>query len=186
MIEIGKYKVSNLAKDLRLKNKDITDVLDKNGYHDRTHSSILTADEYNFLMNYFMNQNQIVDINSYMDKKTQIVDPTIVKLVKTAAPVKKTTTEGTQPAQKPKTEKAHEPAKQQNVSKKETPKTENVPAAKQQKPKDQKPQTQKNDTPVAPAVKPAEKATKEEKPVVKSMDKPVEVVKTEKMEKTTS
>ena len=84
MVEIGKYKVSNLAKDLRLKNKDVTDLLDKNGFTGKTHSSVLTADEYNFVLNYFTMQNQIKDINSYMDKKTQIVDSSIVKLVKSA------------------------------------------------------------------------------------------------------
>ena len=160
MIEIGKYKVSNLAKDLRLKNKDVTDVLDQNGYHGRTHSSVLSADEYNFLMNYFMNQNQIVDINSYMDKKTQIVDPSIVKLVKTAAPVKKAPAE--QPAQQkqtPKVEKAQEPAKQQ-PAKKEAPKSEAAPAVKPQKPQEQKPAK-----PAEPVVKPVEKAA--EKPVEK-------------------
>ncbi len=101
MIEIGKYRVSNLAKDLKLKNKDVTDLLEKNGFPGRTHSSILTADEYGFLMNHFMMANQIVDINSYMDKKTRIEDPSVVKLVKSAAPAPKPAQPAQKPAQKP-------------------------------------------------------------------------------------
>ena len=160
MIEIGKYKVSNLAKDLRIKNKDVLDLLEENGYHGRTHSSVLSADEYNFLMNYFMTQNQIVDINSYMDKKTHIDDPSIVKLVKSAAPVK-ASAEAPKAAQKPKTEKAPETTKQQTPVKKDMPKSEPVAAGKNQKVQAQtEPKSAKPAEPVkeAPVAKPAEKS----------------------------
>ncbi|MBQ8382368.1 MAG: translation initiation factor IF-2 [Clostridia bacterium] len=123
MVEIGKYKVSNLAKDLKLKNKDVTDLLEKNGFPGRTHSSVLSADEYSFLMNYYMTQNQIVDINSYMDKKTQIVDSSIVKLVKVPEAPKATA----KPAPKAEQVKAEqpkaEPSKAEKPTAKETPKT---------------------------------------------------------------
>ncbi|MBQ7827715.1 MAG: translation initiation factor IF-2 N-terminal domain-containing protein, partial [Clostridia bacterium] len=123
MVEIGKYKVSNLAKDLKLKNKDVTDLLEKNGFPGRTHSSVLSADEYSFLMNYYMTQNQIVDINSYMDKKTQIVDSSIVKLVQVPEAPKATA----KPAPKAEQVKAEqpkaEPSKAEKPTAKETPKT---------------------------------------------------------------
>ena len=122
MVEIGKYKVSNLAKDLKLKNKDVTDLLEKNGFPGRTHSSVLSADEYSFLMNYYMTQNQIVDINSYMDKKTQIVDPAIIKLIKTPEAPKA----AAKPAPKVEQGKTEQPkaesAKVEKPAAKETPK----------------------------------------------------------------
>ncbi len=176
MIEIGKYKVSNLAKDLRIKNKDVLDVLENNGYHGRTHASVLSADEYNFLMNYFMTQNQIVDINSYMDKKTHIDDPSIVKLVKSAAPVK-APADAPKAAQKPKTDKAPESTKQQAPVKKEMPKSEPVAAGTKQKSQAQtEPKSAKPVEPIkeAPVTKPADAPVAEPKTVVSAPETEIE------------
>ncbi len=187
MVEIGKYKVSNLAKDLKLKNKDVTDLLEQNGFPGRTHSSVLSADEYSFLMNYFMMQNQIVDINSYMDKKTQIVDPSIVKLVKTAAPAK--AAEAPQAANKPAPKSEQQPKVEQQ------PKAEQKPAAPAEKlanneKKSAPASTEKTDKPVKkphvqeqrknpadrfanlPAKKEEKPAKKEEKPAKDKKDRP--------------
>ncbi len=164
MIEIGKYKVSNLAKDLRLKNKDVTDLLEKNGFTGRTHSSVLTADEYSFLMNYYMTQNQIVDINSYMDKKTQIVDPSIIKLVKTAAPAPKAP-EAPKAAPAPKAEQQKAAPAPAKVAPKAEPKTEVKEAKKE----------------TAPAPAPKAEVKAEPKPETKTEPK-VEVQTEEKAE----
>ena len=166
MVEIGKYKVSNLAKDLKLKNKDVTDLLEKNGFPGRTHSSVLSADEYSFLMNYFMMQNQIVDINSYMDKKTQIVDPSIVKLVKApespkaaAKPAPKAEQPKAEPAkkaEKPAVKETHKPAKeQQKIVSADEQKPE--PKAAEQKQPEQKQPEQKQPEQKQPVQQPPKK-----------------------------
>ena len=157
MVEIGKYKVSNLAKDLRLKNKDVTDLLEKNGFPGRTHSSVLSADEYSFLMNYYMTQNQIVDINSYMDKKTHIEDPSVVKLVKTATPAPKAP-EAPKAEAKVAAPKAEVPQPKAEPAKTETAKTEKsapkeAPVGKEA----QKHATEPKKEAPAPQQKPAQK-----------------------------
>ena len=199
MFEIGKYKVSNLAKDLKIKNKDVTDLLEKNGYQGRTHSSILSADEYNFLMNYFMTQNQIVDINSYMDKKTQIVDPSVVRLVKTGAPAQGAQGgQGGQNAQGAKNAPAQKP--QNNAPKAQG---NNAPvkkdATKTERPKNEQPRADKPRTDAPKAAEPKKveapkveapkvvetpkaESVKKEQPKPQAAPAPTPVVKEEKVE----
>ncbi len=128
MIENGKYKISNLAKDLKLKNKDIIDLLEKIGFPGRTHSSVLTAEEYSVLMNYYTTNSQIIDINGYMDKKTVIADPAVVRL--THAPAAKPSEKKPEkPTVKPKPDA---PKSVQGIQETQPEKLSNKPEAKPQ------------------------------------------------------
>ncbi len=68
----GTCKISVLAKDLGLKNKEILEVLAENGIAGKTHSSPLSEDEFAFVVEYFTNKNQISNINDYLNGKIKI------------------------------------------------------------------------------------------------------------------
>ena len=50
MINNQKYKVSTLAKDLNMKNKDLLDLVISLGMTDRKHSSVIEEDEFNIIL----------------------------------------------------------------------------------------------------------------------------------------
>ena len=68
----GTCKISVLAKDLGLKNKEILEVLAENGIAGKSHSSPLSEDEFAFVVGYFTNKNQISNINDYLNGKVKI------------------------------------------------------------------------------------------------------------------
>lgn len=80
MISNGKYKVSVLAKNLNMKNKDMLDILTKVGITGKTHSGTLDTVEFAVVMDYLTKNNQMVDINSYIMGFTELNDPAIVGL----------------------------------------------------------------------------------------------------------
>ena len=65
-------RISNLAKDLGLKNKDILDILAENGIEGKSHSGTLDPDEFNLVVNELTSRNQITGIGEYLDGKTKI------------------------------------------------------------------------------------------------------------------
>ncbi len=65
-------RISNLAKDLGLKNKDILDILVENGIEGKSHSGTLDPDEFNLVVNELTSRNQISGIGEYLDGKTKI------------------------------------------------------------------------------------------------------------------
>ena len=69
MIQAGKYKVSNLAKDLNMKTKEVTDILSSCGFTGKTHSSVLSEDEFAAVITKVTEKAQIVGINDYIDSK---------------------------------------------------------------------------------------------------------------------
>ena len=140
MISNGKYKISNFAKDLRMKNKDFLELLNKLGITGKTHSGTLDASEFCVVMEYVTKDNQMVDINSYIMGVTEINDPSVVGLcppreepvVKTEAPVK-----------------AEKKEKTQTVQKTEVSSSKQAPKTNDQKPKEvkQTPKAEGNDKP---------------------------------------
>ncbi len=68
----GICKISGLAKDIGVKNKEIIELLAQNGMDGRTHSSVLTEDEFAFVISYFSSKNQISNINDYINREVKI------------------------------------------------------------------------------------------------------------------
>ncbi len=66
-------KISALAKDLGLKNKDIVEVLTQGGVEGKSSSASLTADEFDLVMNTLTERTQIDSMGDYLDKKSRIV-----------------------------------------------------------------------------------------------------------------
>ncbi len=132
----GTCKISILAKDLGLKNKEIIEVLTENGIAGKTHSSPLSEDEFAFVINHFSTKTQISNINDYLNGKIKI------KLPKSAAaPVKETAQENVsekKDAVQPNTDKKADATPASNAKK--APET-----AKAAKPKPAPEKTEKKD-----------------------------------------
>lgn len=110
-----KYRISDLAKDLDVKVKDITDILASNGGGAKNRLATLTPEEFNLVMNTITLNNQTTQFDKYIAGEAVIkIEPK-----KAPAPKKKSAS-----AEAPKTEAA--PAKEEA----KTP----SPAAAQRKP----------------------------------------------------
>lgn len=134
-------RISSLAKDLGMKNKDILDLLAENGIEGKSHSATLSEDEFNLVMNEMTSRNQINGIGDYLDKKVKIDPP--------------------KPAAKP---KAAKPAAGGSESKPSAPAKEAPKAEKTEKPeKTERPETAAKAPAVTENVKP-EEAPKEPVP----------------------
>ena len=105
-------RISSLAKDLGMRNKDILDLLAENGIEGKSHSATLNEDEFNLVMNELTSRNQMSGIGDYLDKKITIDPP------KPAAKPK---------AEKPKAEPKAEPKPEPKAGVKAEPKPEEKP-----------------------------------------------------------
>ena len=108
-----------MAKDLGLKSKDLSDILATHGFEVKTTQRTLEPVEFDILLETLTRENQISNIEDYLDGVTKIPSKIIHKEV-------------------PKEEKAPE-------VKVEEPKAEPAPAPKAEQPKaEQKPEGQEN------------------------------------------
>jgi len=69
------FRVNQLAKDLRTKTKDLLTTMDEAGIPGKNNSTALDADEVNLLFEYMTRQNQIKDMDGYLNGKTEIDIP---------------------------------------------------------------------------------------------------------------
>ena len=135
----SQYKVNQLAKDLSLKTKDLTDIMAAAGLEVKTQKA-LEPFELDVIWEVLTTSNQIVGIEDYIDGVTGIPS-----LRKKAAETK--------PAEKAKAEKPAEPKAPKSAEKKPEKKAEAQPAPKAEvkKPEEKKVEEKK------PAEKPQEK-----------------------------
>ncbi len=73
MAQNQQYRISQLAKELGLKSKDVTDVLAANGIEGKTSSATLDPDEFGLVMDVLSKKNQISNIDPYLDGEVVIV-----------------------------------------------------------------------------------------------------------------
>ncbi|MBQ9857941.1 MAG: translation initiation factor IF-2 N-terminal domain-containing protein, partial [Oscillospiraceae bacterium] len=73
MAQNQQYRISQLAKELGLKGKDITDILAANGIEGKTSSAALDPDEFGLVMDVLSKKNQISNIDPYLDGEVVIV-----------------------------------------------------------------------------------------------------------------
>ena len=66
------FKINQMAKDLGLKSKDLTDLLAEKGIADVKSQKTLTEQEFNLLFQSLTSANQVDNIYDYMDGKTRI------------------------------------------------------------------------------------------------------------------
>ena len=152
-------RISNLAKDLGMKNKELCDIVTASGIEGKTHSAALDPEEFNLVMNAVTERTQIESIGDYLDGKIKIVTET-----------HKTKTE--EKSEAPKTEPAKtEPAKAEpvkDVAKKAAPVKEEAPKAEPNKSEAPQKNTDKQES--APAAEPIR--TEAPKPVDNRQPRP--------------
>ena len=147
------FKINQIAKDLGKKSKDIVDLLAGKGFDIKNTQKSLEAVEFDVLFDTLTKENQIVEIENYLDGITYIPS----KAKKEAAPE---APKAEKPAEKPAEPKAEAPKAEKPAEKKVE-----KPAAAAEEKKIEKPA----EKPVEKKVEaPAEKIEKkEEKPVAK-------------------
>jgi translation initiation factor IF-2 len=77
------FKINQMAKDMGLKSKEMTDILTEKGQDDVKTQRALTEQEFNILMQTLTEKHQVDDIVGYMDGKTCI--PSVKAASKAAA-----------------------------------------------------------------------------------------------------
>lgn len=88
MISTQKYRISNMAKDLNIKSKEIIDILTEYGFEGRTHASVLEPDQFNLVMNKITSEKQIKNFDAYMKGEAKI-EPVNKKAAPVNAPADK-------------------------------------------------------------------------------------------------
>ncbi|MBQ4561592.1 MAG: translation initiation factor IF-2 [Clostridia bacterium] len=139
-----KYKISNMAKDLSIKGKEITDILENSGRGTKSTSAVLSAEDFDIILNELSLANQIKGFNDYMELKVTIPrkfakeDP---KKEETKAEEKKselkaeTEKEEKKPEPKPETKKEEKKPEPKPETKKEEKKPELKPEPKKEEKK---------------------------------------------------
>ena len=163
-----KIKLAEAARDLKIENQEIIDLMEKYDGTKRKNTTFLSAEELNYILEHYSQNNQVNDFNAYFESKNKPIEEKPAEEVKKPA-VKK---------EKPKKEKA---------AKKTEPNNETPKAKKEIKPAESKkeavsvPKTEKSAekkiTEKSDAEKKADKFKRPEKPVqnkkqVKQQPKP--------------
>ncbi|MBO5219392.1 MAG: translation initiation factor IF-2 [Clostridia bacterium] len=154
-------RVSNLAKDLGMKNKEIIDVLAARGIEGKTHSTVLTSDEFGLVMSAITETKQIESLDDYLDGKIKIEAPK-AEAPKPQQPAKSKAPKAEAPkAEAPKPEAPKPEAPKAEAPKAEAPKPE---APKPEAPKTEAPKTEAPKTEAPKAEAPKAEAPKAEAP----------------------
>ncbi len=160
MVKGTTCKISVLAKDLGLKNKELLEMLAANGFAGKSHSSPLSEEEFAFVIEYYTQNNQITNINDYLNGVTKIE----IERPEDKETEKKTLQET----------KAEEPVKEETAKKQNAPEPKKEQQAKPAVKPTPKPVTEKKDrfaNPLAPSQN-ASKQLKKEKDKNKTENRP--------------
>ncbi len=174
---ITKYKLNDLARDLKVGVQDIIDCL-AHDFGAKKSVSSLNPDEVNYVIEYFTQQNQVENFDAYFADKTPTKKP--VEKKQEPKPVEK--------KPEPKQEPKKEAPKAQNKAaepKKEAPKQEAKPVEKKPEVKPEPkptPAPEKKQEPKAEA--PKQEAKQESKPQPRKEDKKQPAKKQDRGEKT--
>ena len=68
-----KYKAGDVAKDLNLTNKQVTDLLKEKFGEDKKHTTPLTEQELNWVFDYFTKANAVEDLSAYLQPSKEAV-----------------------------------------------------------------------------------------------------------------
>lgn len=78
------YRISQLAKDFGIKSKEILDIFEGAGLTGKTHSAILTPDEFSMFLWKYSEHYQISNIDDYLDGKISIQTKSMTETAKAA------------------------------------------------------------------------------------------------------
>ena len=90
-----KLKLSNFAKDMGVKSKDLVELLKEKGFDGKSASSTLEYDETSIILQHYSMNSTVEDIASYLSPKKE--EPKKVEKVEPKAEVKKTEVQAEEP-----------------------------------------------------------------------------------------
>lgn len=128
-----KIRISNLAKDLDMKSKDLIDILTAHGITGKVHSTVLDEEELSLLFEVITQRNQ-VDLNEYFkyyDEKKK------AKAAAAAAPAQ-TEQQPQKPADRQRTDRPQKPQQGKGGQQSQKPQQQQQPQKPQQQPQQQK------------------------------------------------
>ena len=129
-MNMNKYKLNELAKDLKLSNSQVIECLEKYKGETKKTVSSLAIDEVSFVLEYFTQNNQVENFNEFFANNVQPEQPKAEKPKATKKTEKK-------PEEGKKTDPKAE-VKPKAEPKKEEPKVEKAPAKEEKKPVENK------------------------------------------------
>ncbi len=117
-----KYKLSEMAKDLKVTNNELIECLGKLGGEPKKTQSVLTPEEISYVLEYYTQNNQVDSFDAFYANN--------VKPVKEEKPAKEEKKAAKKPAKTEKQEKKAEPKAEKKPEPKSAPKTEPKAAPK--------------------------------------------------------
>ena len=117
-----KYKLSEMAKDLKVTNNELIECLGKLGGEPKKTQSVLTPEEISYVLEYYTQNNQVDSFDAFYANN--------VKPVKEEKPAKEEKKAAKKPAKTEKQEKKAEPKAEKKPEPKAAPKTETKAAPK--------------------------------------------------------
>ena len=148
-----KYKLSEMAKDLKVTNNELIECLGKLGGEPKKTQSVLTPEEISYVLEYYTQNNQVDSFDAFYANN--------VKPVKEEKPAK----EEKKPAKTEKQEKKAEPKAEKKPEPKAAPKAETKPEPKAEPKVEKKPEVKAETKQPAPEQK--KKQPEQQKPAKK-------------------
>ncbi len=144
MLSEQKYRISNLAKDLGLKNKDVIELLAKYGVSVKSHAAIIEPGDFALVISHLSSEKKFPGVDTYINGEVRIKDDD--KMVTVPKPEEKK--EEKKPSETPE-KKEETPKTETKPSEGKT--AENAPEGKEQKQQTAASPEQKQETGKAPA-----------------------------------
>ena len=147
MAQNNKYRVSNMAKDLNVKGKDLVDLLGEKGFAGKTNMTVLEPDDFGLVLNELSAARQVDNIDGYFNGDLTIEPPEIKEVKEPKKPKEPAREKSGAPSSDAKTETAakaqpQQPSKGDAKPRQQQPQ-QSRPAAKQQQP-DNRAQSQRS------------------------------------------
>lgn len=152
-----KYKLSEMAKDLKVTNNELIECLGKLGGEPKKTQSVLTPEEISYVLEYYTQNNQVDSFDAFYANN--------VKPVKEEKPAKEEKKAAKKPAKTEKQEKKAEPKAEKKPEPKAAPKTETKPEPKAEPKVEKKPEVKAETKQPAPEQK--KKQPEQQKPAKK-------------------
>ena len=165
-MNMNKYKLNELAKDLDVSNSEVVECLEKYKGETKKTMSALLPDEVSYVLEYFTQKNQVENFDAFYANNVKPEGSAKKKAAKAKKDDKKSETEKAEKKEAAKTEKTAEAEKPKTAAKKAVKKADEK-TEKEINAEDKKTAENKADKPVAKEEKKPERKKKEQKPAKK-------------------
>ena len=142
-----KYKLSEMAKDLKVTNNELIECLGKLGGEPKKTQSVLTPEEISYVLEYYTQNNQVDNFDAFYANNVKPVKE------EKAAPAKEEKKAAKKPAKAEKQEKKAEPKAEKKPEPKAAPKAETKPEPKAEPKVEKKPEVKAETKQPAPEQK---------------------------------